>query len=125
MSEYELISLFKSKNQSISSMWSLYVVVSLGVFGFVLQKKGLDGLYEKALVTAALIAFFVSSLVPMYLSVRSLHWLSSQINLEVFVATSPYLVAGVHIFFDSLILLFIWKWPNNKRDIENARIEGE
>lgn len=115
-----MISLFISKNQNISSIWSLYVVVSLGVLGFVLQKKGLDGLYEKVLVTAALIAFFVSKLVPMYLSVRSLHWLSSQINLEVFVATNPYLVAGVHMFFDSLILLFIWKWPSNRRECENA-----
>ncbi len=115
MNQDQLIGLFISQNQTISGIWSLYVVVVLGMVGFIFQRGGLNDIYEKLVF----VVFSVFSATPIYLSTKSLFWLSTQIGLDVFKALEPIYTIFLHGFFDIIVVLFIVMWRKPKDQIKN------
>lgn len=108
MSEDQWISAFIQQASNVMLYWNVYIVVVLGIVGFVIQKGDGLSVKDRWIFVVAFVLFAFSNAIPMYSAQESLLLIHENIqNSEVFSASDPVIVLSAHVVFDVLLVVFL------------------
>ena len=130
-----LVSYFSHLDSQQQGFWSLYIVIYLGLFGYVIQAREKIRPKDYLFLLAVFLVFAISNLYV----INHLHDSLSTIRCAVkrdfpntvlsssMKLSNPLLVLSCHLFFDlSMCGWLIWKWVYSKfptKKIENLSLD--
>jgi hypothetical protein len=117
MSDQHWIPIFIQQSSSVMILWNVYIVVVVGVIGFVLQKGAALSKSDRYTLIIVFLIFALSNGWPLYEAQSTLFQIWSCISFLVqpmFHATEPLIVSCVHALFDIFVIVFLYTWPNKQ-----------
>ncbi|WP_375750029.1 hypothetical protein [Vibrio sp. HN007] len=112
MDAKDWIPIFISQSNIVMIYWNIYIVVAVGIIGYVAQRAEKLTTDQRKLFVLAWFLFVISNLPKLYEAQSSLYDIHKQLDLYacMFSASHPYVTTATHLLFDILITYFIYKW---------------
>ena len=108
MKEIDWINTFIQQSSSVMTLWNVYIVVVLGIIGFIVQKGDSVSIKDMKIIIGAFILFALSNGIPLYQAQDTLFQIHEKMaNKEMFTAHPAWVVALVQLTFDAIVLVFL------------------
>lgn len=114
MKPHEWASLFIEQSSSVMTLWNVYIVVVLGLVGFIIQKG--DSIRKKDIYIfmGSFFCFALSNGIPLYQAQLTLIDIHEKLSDKaIFTVTSAEVVLSIHILFDAIVLWFLYARLNS------------
>ena len=123
MTDQHWIPIFLQQSQAVMTFWNVYIIVTLGAVGFLIQRGAAITKNERILSICAFVLFALSNGIPLYEAQEALVQIKGKLeNGKIFSADNACLVISVHVVFDLIIvgLLAVWpfKLPNKANPVD-------
>lgn len=108
------VEIFISQSSNSMIFWNIYIVVALGVIGYIAKEHNQIQKNTKRLIAGVWVIFSISNMVPLYQNLDSLSKIYEKLGIysDLFTKIEPQVGLGCHIFFDISIFIFILIWGN-------------
>lgn len=129
MNEQHWIPIFIQQSESVMTLWTAFIIVNIGVVGFVIQRGAAFTLQERILFVGAFILFAIANGIPLYEAQQTLVEIKqalAEIKPKIpssveFRAHNPKAVIAIHILFDLIIVSLLIGWPFKKFVIDTNK----
>jgi len=112
MTDMHWIPIYIQQNQSVMIFWNVYIVVTLGILGFVVQRGASLTRNERLLLVSAFVVFSLSNLIPLYQAQHALVQIYSQLKVKnIFSENSVCPAVITHVIFDIVVIIVLMRWP--------------
>lgn len=108
------VEIFISQSSNSMIFWNIYIVVALGVIGYIAKEHNQIQKKTKKLIAGVWVIFSISNIVPLYQNLDSLSKIYEKLGIysDLFTKIEPQVGLYCHIFFDVCIFIFILIWGN-------------
>ena len=109
MKEVDWINTFIQQSSSVMTLWNVYIVVVLGMIGFIVQKGDAVSTKDMKIIIGAFVLFALSNGMPLYQAQDTLVQIHEKIiNKEMFTTFPAWAVSLVQLVFDAIVLVFLY-----------------
>jgi uncharacterized protein with PQ loop repeat len=90
-------------------LWNVYIIVIIGILGFIVQKAESIKKKDIWLFMGAFTVFAFSNGVPLFHAQKALVEIHKNLPAgNMFSTNDPWIVVGVHAIFDFMVLWYLW-----------------